>query len=104
MLGNEKRLALILLHGLEGPIEINKRVYDAPDILPVMPAHSTMDDGSLTAILTYIRNEWGNNAGPMGRRTVSTTRITSQGRVIPWTAKELNKHIQDTKTDETSGK
>lgn len=104
VLGNEKRLALILLHGLEGPIEINKRVYDAPEIMPVMPSHSTMDDGSLTAILTYIRNEWGNNAGPMGKRTVSMTRIMSQGRVVPWTPSELNKYIQDAKTDEASGK
>ena len=103
VLGNEKRLALILLHGLEGPIEVNKRVYDAPDILPVMPAHSTMDDASLTAILTYVRNEWGNNAGPIGKRTVGTTRLTSQGRVIPWTAKELNKYIADNQP-ETSGK
>ena len=95
--GDEKRLALILLHGMEGPVEINKRVYDAPDILPVMPAHSTMDDASITAILTYIRNEWGNNAGPMSRRLVGTTRVMSQGRVVPWTAKELNKYVLETK-------
>lgn len=91
--GDEKRLALIVLQGMEGPIEINKRVYDAPEILPVMPSHSTVDDGAITAILTYIRNEWGNNAGPMGRRTVGMTRVTSQGRVVPWTAKELNKYM-----------
>lgn len=97
VLGDEKRLALILLHGMEGPVEINKKVYDAPDILPVMPAHSTMDDASLTSILMYIRNEWGNNAGPISKRLVGTTRITGQGRVIPWTARELNKYVLETK-------
>lgn len=97
VLGDEKRLALIVLHGIEGPIEVNKKMYDAPDILPVMPSHSTMDDGVITAILTYIRNEWGNNAGPMGRRTVGMTRVTSQGRVVPWTAKELNKYVLEAK-------
>ncbi len=95
VVGDEKRLALILLHGMEGPIEINKRIYDAPDILPVMPSHSTMDDASITSILMYIRNEWGNNGGPIGKRTVGMTRVTAQGRVIPWTAKELNKYMLD---------
>lgn len=96
VLGDEKRLALVLLHGMEGPVEINKRVYDAPEILPVMPSHSTMDDASITSILMYIRNEWGNNAGPIGKRTVGMTRILAQGRVVPWTAKELNKYILET--------
>lgn len=93
VLGNEKRLVLLLLHGLEGPVEVNGKRYDTPDILPVMPAHSTLDDGSISSILTYIRNEWGNNAGAVSTRTVSTTRNTSQGRVVPWTAAELEKHV-----------
>ena len=100
VLGNEKRLALILLHGMEGPVEVNGKLHDAPDILPVMPAHSTLDDGSISSILTYIRNEWGNSAGPVSPRTVSIMRFTSQGRVVPWTAAELNKHMMEiTATD-----
>ena len=82
---------------MEGPVEINKKIYDQPEILPVMPAHSTMDDASLTAILTYVRNEWGNNAGPLSKRLVGMTRVTSQGRVVPWTAKELNKYMLENK-------
>lgn len=92
--GDEKRLALVVLHGLEGPLEVNGKLYDAPEILPVMPAHSTMDDGAIAAILTYIRNEWGNNAAAVSPRLVGSTRHTSQGRVVPWTAAELNKHIE----------
>jgi len=93
VLGNEKRLALLLLQGLEGPVEVAGKKYDAPDILTVMPAHSTMDDGALTAIMTYIRNEWGNNAAPIGPGVVGKTRHTSQGRVQPWTPVELNQFI-----------
>jgi mono/diheme cytochrome c family protein/glucose/arabinose dehydrogenase len=100
VLGDEKRLALILLHGMEGPLDVNGKRYDAPDILPVMPSHSTMDDNSISSILTYIRNEWGNVGGPVSRRTVGMTRVTSQGRVVPWTAAELDKHIAETKAAE----
>jgi glucose/arabinose dehydrogenase/cytochrome c553 len=91
---NEIRLSLIILHGMEGPIEVTGKKYDSPDILPVMPSHSTMDDASIAAILTYIRNEWGNQAPAVSGRTVSNTRHTSQGRVYPWNAEELNKHIE----------
>ncbi len=98
VLGDEKRLALILLHGMEGPVDVAGKVYDVPDILPVMPPHSTLDDGAITAIMTYIRNEWGNQASPVSRRIVGTTRHTSQGRVVPWTAGELNEHLAKTKS------
>jgi mono/diheme cytochrome c family protein len=94
VLGDEKRLALIILHGIEGPIEVDGKKYDAPEILTVMPSHSTMDDASIAAILTYVRNEWGNTAPPITRGLVSGTRHTSQGRVYPWSPAELNKHIE----------
>ena len=94
VLGNEVRLSLILLHGIEGPIEVAGKKYDAPEILPVMPSHSTMDDRSIAAILTYIRNEWGNQAPAITSRTVGSTRVLNQGRVYPWSVAELNVHIE----------
>lgn len=100
VLGDERLLALIVLHGMEGPVQVKGKRYDTPEILPVMPAHTTMDDGALTAILTYIRNEWGNNAGPIDKRTVSITRNTTQGRVMPWKAEELKKYVSQTKIAE----
>jgi mono/diheme cytochrome c family protein/glucose/arabinose dehydrogenase len=100
VLGDKKRLALILLHGMEGPLEVNGKRYDAPEILPVMPSHSTVDDAALACILTYIRNEWGNAGGAVSRRTVGMTRVMSQGRVVPWTAEELNKYIKEAKFPE----
>lgn len=93
--GDEVRLSLILLHGIEGPIEVAGKKYDSPEILPVMPSHSTMDDGDIAAILTYIRNEWGNQAPPVTGRTVSSTRHLNQGRVYPWSVAELTKHMAD---------
>ncbi len=101
VLGEEKQLALIILHGMEGPVRVNGKVYDAPEILPVMPAHSTMDDAAIAAILTYIRNAWGNQAAPVSRGLVGTTRHRTQGRVVPWSPEELRQHM--TKTDVTVG-
>ena len=101
VLGDEKRLSLIILHGIEGPIDVGGKRYDTPEILTVMPAHSTLDDASISSILTYIRNEWGNAAGPVSRRLVGMTRVLSQGRVVPWTASELDQHIKETKPSQS---
>ncbi|PHN04980.1 DUF7133 domain-containing protein [Flavilitoribacter nigricans] len=89
VLGDEKRLSLILLHGMEGPVEVNGKAYDAPEILPVMPSFSTMDNVDLAAIMTYIRREWGHTADPVTAGTVGGIRYRSQGKVTPWKAEEL---------------
>lgn len=97
VLEDEERLALIILHGMEGPLQVSGKMYDAPEILPVMPSHSTMDDADIAAVLTYIRNEWGNQASSVPARLVGATRHQTQGRVFPWTAEELNRHINTKK-------
>lgn len=91
--GADSALVRILLHGLEGPIDVAGRRYDAPDILPEMPAFAVLDDAAIAATLTYIRNAWGHDAGPVTRQMVGTTRVTTQGRVTPWTAAELKAFI-----------
>lgn len=94
VLGDENRLALLVLHGVEGPIEVNGKTYGAPEILPVMPSHSILDDRVIAAILTYIRCEWGHTAAPVHPRTVARLRHTTQGRVQPWKVEDLNKHVE----------
>jgi mono/diheme cytochrome c family protein len=91
VLGQPERLARILLHGMEGPVEVNERVFAAPDILPAMPAFATTPPEDLAAIMTYIRQEWGHNASPVKPGTVGRIRVLSQGKVKPWTVEELQK-------------
>ncbi|MDH5396656.1 MAG: dehydrogenase [Cyclobacteriaceae bacterium] len=93
VIGDAVRLSLIVLHGIEGPLIVDGKRYDAPEILPVMPGHFTLDDGEIATILTYIRNEWGNDAGAVSGGIVGRTRHHSQGNVMPWTADKLNRHI-----------
>ncbi|MCB0686208.1 MAG: dehydrogenase [Saprospiraceae bacterium] len=95
VLGDERRLTLLVLHGVEGPIEVEGKIYGAPDILPVMPSHSILDDQVIASILTYIRCEWGHNAKPVSPRTVSRLRHTTQGRVQPWKIDDLNNHVEN---------
>jgi len=87
--GDEQRLAVILLHGMEGPVTVADKNYNAPEILPAMPSLSTMDNGNLAAIMSYIRNEWGHEAPPVKSSTVGFIRYRTQGKIKPWTEEEL---------------
>ncbi len=87
--GDEGVLVRILLHGLTGPISVNGKRYAAPEIQPTMPPLSTLSNDQVAAALTYIRREWDNNAEPVTPRSVSTLRIQTQGRMLPWTEAEL---------------
>lgn len=89
VLGEEQRLILLVLQGMQGPVEVNNKVYDVPDILPEMPSFSTLDNNDLAAIMTYIRNAWGNQASPVQASNVGHIRYRSQGKITPWTAEEL---------------
>src|SRR5918994_5608045 len=76
VLGQEAPLIRIVLHGLKGEL--------------LMPAMGTLDDQQLAAILTYIRQAWGHEAGPISPDAVERVRAVSQGRQAPWRADELS--------------
>jgi len=52
--------AQILLHGMQGPIDVLGQSYAG-----VMPSMSQLSDAELAAVLDYIRTEWGNDASPV---------------------------------------
>jgi mono/diheme cytochrome c family protein/glucose/arabinose dehydrogenase len=89
VLGSEERLIRILLHGMEGPVDVGGKRYAAPEILPDMPALAVLDNESIASVLTYIRREWGHGADPVNPLSVSRIRVITQGRGRPWTQEEL---------------
>lgn len=81
--GDEGRLARILLHGLEGPLEIDGKTWNME-----MPRFEGSDE-DLAAVLTFIRRSWGNGADPVTADTVARERAAAGGRTKPLTAAEL---------------
>lgn len=100
VLGSEKRLALILLHGMEGPVTVAGKRYDIPEIMPEMPSFITYDTEKLAAIMTYIRREWGHRAEPVSPGTVGRVRVSNQGRLSPWTEEELKEITEESDAED----
>ncbi|WP_238857810.1 PVC-type heme-binding CxxCH protein [Poritiphilus flavus] len=88
--GKEEKLAMILLHGMEGPVKVAGKTYDIPDILPVMPSFSTLQNHEIAAIATYIRNTWGHSEPEISSGTIGHIRFRTQGKISPWKATELD--------------
>ena len=55
------------------------------------PQKDVLDDVAISEILTYVRNEWGNNAAPVQAADVKAVREAEAKRTAPWTAAELIK-------------
>lgn len=72
--------AQILLHGLNGPIEVAGTTYNG-----AMPAFGEqMNDAELAAVLSFIRAEWGNASPAVETEVVQAARKASAERTEPW--------------------
>lgn len=86
--GNPEAVGRILLHGLSGPLEVHGATYNGA--MPSFgPLGSNWKDDRIAAVLTYIRQEWGNKAAPVTPEQIAAIRAASASRNKAWTAAEL---------------
>ncbi len=73
--GNKPRLISVVLHGLQGEIDVEGRTWNG-----VMPAHGFLTDEQVAKLLTYLRQSFGN----LGQG-VSAEEVAQQRAKGPWT-------------------
>jgi mono/diheme cytochrome c family protein len=76
----------IPLAGLSGPVQVNSQSWNLA--MPAMGA--ALPDDDLAAVLTYIRQSWGNKASAITPEQVKAVRAEVGNRTQPWTADQLN--------------
>ncbi|MEM9984912.1 MAG: cytochrome c [Bacteroidota bacterium] len=67
--GDKTRLIGVVLNGLNEEIEVDGEYYQN-----VMASFAHLSDEELAAVLTYIRNSWGNEAEPVSPEEVARER------------------------------
>ncbi len=67
--GDKKRLIRVLLNGLEGTIEVKGKPYNS-----LMPSQSFLSDEEIAQVLTYIRQNFGNDASEVNTGEVNKLR------------------------------
>ena len=80
-----QRLAHIPLSGLNGPLTVEGKDWN----LSMAPMGAALSDADLANVLTYIRESWGNQAGPVTADDVKSARATLGTRPQPLNAEQL---------------
>ena len=86
VMGSAERLAAIILKGNAGPFTVDGKPYN--NIM--VPQEMMLDDTKIAAVMTYVRANYGNTAGPVVADLVAATRKKFLDRKTPWTQAELD--------------
>lgn len=85
VMGSPNRLIRIPLAGLAGPVQVKGETWSLA--MPAMGA--AIPDDDLAAVLTYMRQSWGNKASAITPEQVKAIRAEVGNRSQPWSAAEL---------------
>ncbi|WP_254561138.1 PVC-type heme-binding CxxCH protein [Dyadobacter diqingensis] len=89
VLGNEDRLIKLALKGLLGPIEVSGKKY--PGQVPMTPFGGLLKDDEVAAVLTYVRNSFGNQASAISPERVKKVRAATESKVDFYSPDQLIK-------------
>jgi mono/diheme cytochrome c family protein len=84
--GGTRRLGMILLKGLQGPVTVEGHQFNG-----AMPAwERTLTDKKISAILTYVRSDFGNHGGPVTPDQIADARKEFAARTDSWASTDIN--------------
>jgi glucose/arabinose dehydrogenase/mono/diheme cytochrome c family protein len=85
--GSEERLIKLVLKGLYGPIEVLDKKY--PGQVPMTPFAGMLNDEEVAAVLTYVRNSFGNKSSAISPEKVKSTRASIKDKTGFYSPEEL---------------
>ncbi len=85
--GKPERIIEIVLHGLQGPLEVNGKKFNL-----VMPPHKdSLTDSQIADIISYVRSSWGHRHAPVNAQQIAAMRKATAQQSDMWQAPELLK-------------
>lgn len=87
VIGNEERLIKLALNGLQGPMTIMGNHYEGQ--VPMLAFGGILNDDEIAAVLTYVRNAFGNKASVVKPETVKEIREKTKDKEGYYSPAEL---------------
>ncbi|EPR65402.1 PVC-type heme-binding CxxCH protein [Cyclobacterium qasimii] len=85
--GNEERFIKIVLNGIMGPIEVLGKEY--PGQVPMTPYGGMLNDKEVAAVMTYVRNSFGNESSAISPDKVKAVRAATKDKTGFYSPTEL---------------
>jgi putative heme-binding domain-containing protein len=85
---NEERLIKLTLKGMFGPLELEGKKF--PGLTPMTPFGGLLSDDDLSAVLTYVRNSFGNKSPSIPAAKIKQVREATKDKLDFYSPGELN--------------
>ncbi len=89
--GSTERLALIILHGLSGPVHVNGKLYDMNGVMPGLANNSDITDKDVQDIISYLNNAFSNKYEDISLEKIKSLRAIKPKKNNTFSEKELLK-------------
>ncbi|WP_299320628.1 c-type cytochrome [uncultured Maribacter sp.] len=86
---NTERLALIILHGLEGPVHVNGELYNINLAMPGLIRNETITDTDIANIISYVTNAFSDKPKRLSTNRIQELRSVKSSSGMEFTEKEL---------------
>ena len=86
---NTERLALIILHGLEGPVHVNGVEYNINLAMPGLIRNETITDKDIADIISYVTNAFSDVPKTLSKERINELRSIKSSTGMEFTEKEL---------------
>jgi mono/diheme cytochrome c family protein/glucose/arabinose dehydrogenase len=92
LVADKNKLIPIVLYGLTGPVQVNGRLYKAPEINGDMPGIGQSPEygnEDIAGIINFVRNSWNNKGELVTPEEVNQVKIKYRGRTNAFAIEEL---------------
>lgn len=90
----DSALVMIVLHGLQGPVEVNGEKYEFPGVMPALVDNTEYSDQEIAAVLSFVKNAFSKVPRSVSPRLVKELRDYPSLDGEPYTVKSLEERIK----------
>jgi mono/diheme cytochrome c family protein len=92
LVADQNKFIPIVLYGLTGPVQVNGKLYKAPEIngdMPGLEQNPEFNNEDIADVVNFVRNSWNNKGERINADDINKVRIKYKGRLNVLTTAEL---------------